>query len=414
MKKKVWNTALVSSFFCLLAAGKVSAAPDLDKMQQQMDELRQQNQQMAKRISELEKTELPAAVADDGKAAQEKEALAAKINDHVSLNGVIEVEMSLADDFVDESSEDIRLGKAELNLAAEAADWAKGVFGVEWVDDEDKISINETFVVLGGSEAFPATVQAGRFIVPFGVFAANTVSDPLTKEAFETKEDAVMVGYEKNGFMARAYAFNGDTNEGGDEESVDHYGVAVGYTMEHDGLTLNAGVGYINSIIDADGMSDNYGGRAEAAAGTAGFSFDPKHSYLNADYVGGVALNFSVAVAGFTLLGEYITAIDEYTMDYSENGISGSYSDKPSACQLEVAYETELAGYGTIFAIGYSTSEDMGGFLPESRLALAGTVKLTQGLSLAAEFTHDTDYAVGDGGTDEDANALTLKLGYQF
>ena len=414
MMKKVWTTALVTCAFSLLVTDKVVAAPDLDKMQQQMDALQQQNEQMAKRIAELEKTEMPASGADNSKTAQENEGMAARINDHISLNGVIEVEMSLADDFVGESNEDIRLGKAELNLAAEATEWAKGVFGVEWDDEEDKITINETFVVLGGSESFPATVQAGRFIVPFGVFAANTVSDPLTKEAFETKEDAVMFGYEKNGFTARVYAFNGDTNEGGDEESIDHYGAALRYTQEHDGLTLNAGLGYINSILDADGMSDDYGSRAVAAAGMPGFSFDPNHSYLNADYVGGVAVNFSVTVAGFTLFGEYITAIDDYTMDFVEGGISGSYSAKPSACQLEVAYETELSGYGAIFALGYSTSEDMGGFLPESRLALAGTVELTKGISLAAEFTHDTDYAVNDGGTDEDANALTLKLGYKF
>ncbi len=68
----------------------------------------------------------------------------------------------------------------------------------------------------------------GRFTVPFGSYETNMISDPLTLEIGETGEDALMVGFEAAGFYGSFYVFNGDTNEGGGDENIEHFGATVG------------------------------------------------------------------------------------------------------------------------------------------------------------------------------------------
>lgn len=319
-------------------------------------------------------------------AAEQKEELLEKVKDHISIHGAIEVEAGWSEDFEGASESDIALATAEIGFEVKLTDWAAGTLNLEWVDEDDKIDVDEAFISLGNTEKFPVSVQAGRFVVPFGFFEGSTIADPLTMQAFETKEDAVMAGFEYEGLHAGAYVFNGDTNEGSGDDTIEHFGAHIGYALKNDAFELNTHLGYLSSVVDADALSENLD--------------------LSADYVGGLAAQASVKFAGITLIGEYITAIDDYQP-------ADAASSKPRAFYTEANYSLEL-GLPLLFALVYSGTDDLAGIFPETRLAAIAGVELTEGLGLKLEYSHDTDYDVADGGTGEEADSVTVQLAYEF
>jgi hypothetical protein len=320
--------------------------------------------------------------------AHEKSAdsLEDKLKEHLTISGSIEVEASSVESFDGSKEEDISLATADFGIEAKLVDWAVGTLALTWDDEEDKITVDEAFIALGGTEAIPASLKAGRFYLPFGVFETAAISDPLTLEAFETREDAVMVGFSATGLSGGLYVFNGDTNEGGGDEKIEHFGAHLGYSLENDHFKINSQLGYLSSIVDSD---------------TLGEELD-----LEADYVGGIAAQVSVASFGVTLTGEYITAVEDYT---TADGVEG----KPVAYHLEAGYEVEL-GLPLQFALSYSATKDLAPILPESRVAAVVGVELVEGLGFKVEYRHDKDYDVADGGTGEEADAVVAQLSYEF
>jgi len=319
-------------------------------------------------------------------ADETTEELLDKAKEHITLSGAVEVEIGWSEDFEGATESDIALATATLGVEASLVDWASATAVFDWDDEEDKVTVDEAFLVLGNTDKMPVFLQAGRFYLPFGVFETNTVSDPLTLEAFETREDAVMIGYGLAGIEMGAYGFNGDTNEGGGDDTIEHFGAYVGYSLENETVKVNAHLGYLSSVIDSDTLSE---------------SFD-----LEADYVGGIALQADVEFAGVMLIGEYISAVEDYASFEGENR-------QPSAFHVEVGYGFDL-GLPLLVAVSYSGTEDLGGVLPESRLAAVAGIDLTEGLSAKVEYAHDVDYDVEEGGSGEDADAVTIQLAYEF
>jgi len=320
--------------------------------------------------------------------AQEKweDSLEDKVKDHLTISGTIEVEASSVEDFDGTKEEDIALATADFGIEAKLVDWAVGTLALTWDDEEDKITVDEAFITLGGTEEIPASLKAGRFYLPFGVFETAAISDPLTLEAFETREDAVMAGFTMAGFSGGLYVFNGDTNEGGGDEKIEHFGAHLGYSLEDDHFEINSQLGYLSSIVDSD---------------TLGEELD-----LEADYVGGIAAQASISAFGVTVSGEYITAVEDYTPADGGEG-------KPAAYHLEAGYEVEL-GLPLQFAVSYSATKDLAAILPESRVAAVVGVELIEGLGFKVEYRHDQDYDVADGGTGEEADAIVAQLSYEF
>jgi hypothetical protein len=333
-------------------------------------------------------------------AAEADESLLQKINERVTLSGLVEVEAASAETFEGADESDIALATVELGLDAEITEWVSGHLLLLWEeDDTEPMDLDEGTITLGNLEKFPLTFTGGKMYVPFGAFESNMVSDPLTLELGETRESALQLGFETSGFYGSLYVFNSDINEtsDGDDDKIKSFGAAVGYGLENDNMIMDVGLGWINNIAASDGLTGFFGD-----AGIVDVQ----------DYVSGLTAHLTLNYGPFTAIGEYLGALD--TFQAGELGFNGTGAE-PSAWNLEAAYTTEIKSKETTFALGYQATDealDLG--LPESRILASIGVGIWEYTTLAFEYLHDEDYSIGDGGTGNDASAITLQLAVEF
>lgn len=313
----------------------------------------------------------------------------------VEFHGVIEVEATSGDDRTGADGSDVALATVELGFDFSAFDnWVTGTFmALHEDDDTDPWEVDQAFFIIGNTQEHPLYLAAGRMYVPFGNFETNLVSDPLTLELAETRETAIQLGFEKNNWYGSGYVFNGDVDKAGDDE-VENYGFNLGYAMQTDGSSFDIGFSWMNHIGDADGPE----------------------SYVVApvkDYVAAYGVHGIYRIGPWTFIGEYITAADSFNAAELPWKTGGA---EPSAYSLEVGYDFEaFGGRESNIAFGIQgTQEAVALELPEDKWLAAFSTTLFQNTSLAIEYASADDYNLGDGGTGEDGDTLTLQVAVEF
>ena len=149
-----------------------------------------------------------------------------------------------------------------------------------------------------------------------------------------------------------------------ENEKFENLGASAGYSLETETpweATLDVNVSYISQILTD-------------AQEAGGFSELP-----------GLAAGAIVGVGGISLIGEYVTALED------QNG------SKPGAWMFEAGYEFDLLGYGAGAAVSYSRTleaEDTG--LAEARLIAGVSVELMEGVGVSLEWQQDEAYGSGD------------------
>lgn len=323
----------------------------------------------------------------------------------ISFNGLIEVEgvygKTNFDEptLNDEDSSDITLATVELGVDVAIAKHVSGHVVLLWEEDSDEsVEVDEGFILIDGEERFPAYLRAGKFYLPFGNFTSNMVSDPLTLELGEINESAVEIGFKQGGFYGAVYFFNGDIDEEGQDSHVDNYGATVGYTLEQENFNVDVGAHYINNLIDSDGWGDHFEEEVDAAA------LNNDTLELN-DYVDGFGAHIVIDIANFTLIGEYIGALDD--PEYLLNGIKIK-GDAIAAWNTEVCYTFDVAERETSVAIAYQGSDDAGDFIAESRYVAAASVAVIDYTTASLEYLHEKFE------NDDKSDIVTAQLAIEF
>lgn len=341
------------------------------------------NQELSDRIEQLE-----------SKLGGEGGILPDKWTERITLSGTIEVEAGYVStdpaegNGTDES--DISLATVELGVDANIVKHVSGHILFLYEDGED-IVVDEGFITLSGEDMIPAYLTAGEMYVPFGNFESHMISDPLTLEIAETREAALQAGFETGGFYGSAFIFNGDVDEAGeDDDHIDNFGANAGYTMESDAFTIDAGISYVNNLIDADGWED---------------VIDEGGLVLN-DYVGGIGAYAIVGFGSFTIIGEYITALDEIEW-LDENG-DLTRQDEIAAWNLEVGYTFVLAEKEATVAAALQGTDEAENMLPETSYLGSLGIGIFESTTLAFEYAHD-EYE-----NDDEEDAFTAQLAIEF
>ena len=429
MTKKLNRTLALAAagILCLLHTLPAEAATptkaEIDQLKQQVQQLMQQNQQLNQRIGEMEKNIQTGPAA--GRAVSEEEQVRHKsmieeevarqvkekksgpsINDFVSLSGYIEGDYILGKDFQGDHSSEFVLDMVGLVFDVTVTDWATGKIVVEYdgTEGNEDLFVDEAHVTLGKTEDFPFFLTGGKIYAPFGNFATNMIQDPLTLSLGEINGPGVIAGVEKNGFTASLFSYNG-MNEGDDpadedNDTINGFGASLAYSYEQEDRGFNAGLSWVNNIADA-GTTTDY--------------LEDNGIYSVSDQVPGLALHLGGTYKAFSLITEYVTALDSFDVSEVAYGAPDAVGAEPSAWNSELAYTTSILDKETVFAVGYQKSwEAVALELPEDRYIASAAMVIFDGTTLALEYFHDEDYSESDGGTGNNGHGFTTRLAYEF
>src|SRR5712691_3480416 len=167
------------------------------------------------RVRDLEMSQTAQESATRGIIQSALSKLGPRINEFVSLGGSLEVLAGRQRDFAGATNDSVKLNTVELDFDLKLSNWATGSLIVTHDSGQDvlfatttgfdtgvdRFRIDRGVIRLGDVERFPLFVRAGREVIPFGsstgVHRADllSITNPLTIEAFETRENAVGIGF---------------------------------------------------------------------------------------------------------------------------------------------------------------------------------------------------------------------------
>ncbi|SCZ57544.1 LbtU family siderophore porin [Thiohalomonas denitrificans] len=334
---------------------------------------------------------------------------AVKAASPINFGALIEVEGAGGEDHEGADSSDVVLATVELVAEAQINDWTHAQVAYLFEeDDTEPGEIDQAILTFGNPERSPFYLSGGRMYVPFGVFESGMVSDPLTLELGETRESALQVGFETGGLYGAAYAFNGDSQEVGDDtDSIDQFGANLGWAMERDGYILDVGLGYISSVADSDGVSGAMGEIDRDEDGVADVDIDSLQ-----DAVPGISAHAIVNTGSWTFIGEYTGASDDFQA--ADMGFRGNGA-QPTAWNLEANYGFMVMGRDVSVGVARQESAEaveLG--LPESKTLAALSMGIMDNTALSLEYALAEDYSMADGGSGEDGGIFTLQMAAEF
>jgi hypothetical protein len=334
-------------------------------------------------------------------AAIDRDVESDKWYDRLQISGLIEVEAGFSqfedknDPTADTDESDIDLATVELVVDARIAEHVDG--HVMFKYEEDDLFVDEGFITLTGTEAFPAYLVAGRQYIPFGYYDSHFVTDPNTLILGETNDGAAVAGYRFGGEMVDVSvgAFNGEIDEAGKDNEINSFVAAVAaQPLEF----LMVGISYTSNLASSDTFQ-------EFVVDSDG-SGDP--GPLN-DLVGGWSAFVTVEfLERFKLIGEYVAALDEFE--------AGELYDPADTQKREPkAYNVELGAMiveNLELAVRYGGSDDGADFLPEKQYGAVLNWGIWQ-CNLAFEYLHD-EFDDTDLGIDQEADTFTVQLAVEF
>jgi hypothetical protein len=292
--------------------------------------------------------------------------------DRLQFSGLIEVEASHGKtDFKDpavedEETSDVDLATVELVVDAKIAAHVDGHVMFKYEDDD--LFVDEGYIILVGTESFPAYLIAGRQYIPFGNFDTHFVTDPNTLILGETNEGAVVAGYRFGGEMVDVSvgAFNGNAKESGKDDTIDSF---VGSIVVNPFENLMFGASYTSNLAGSDTFNTVVVDPDNLDSLVGGWSAFVSFKFLER----------------FKLIGEYVGALDNFKAGEIYDA-ADTKERKPSAWNVElgVAIIDNLE-----LAVRYDGSDDAGAdFLPESQYGAVLNWSFFKNTNLALEYLH--------------------------
>ncbi len=186
------------------------------------------------------------------------------------------------------------LSTAELFVELTPLPLVRGLLHFLHEDGDSGVNLDEAFVVLGQTEAFPGYLMGGRIYPAVGLFESFMISDAITKEVFETQATAVEMGWAAEWFSLGLTMLNSPVREPGDGG-----GMLSNFVLRADltppakhlgGFKLRVGGAYTNNIA------------------SSGFLEEQTDNQRLSSLVAGWSLSASAEYGPWALLAEYLRA----------------------------------------------------------------------------------------------------------
>ncbi|HZJ81906.1 MAG TPA: LbtU family siderophore porin [Guyparkeria sp.] len=314
----------------------------------------------------------------------------------IDFQGLLEIEADYSSPYTGADESDIVLDRAELGLEVLLNEWLSAEVSTLYKEDDTPFELDTAAVsVIHPDQIW--SVRAGQLYLPFGLYESAMISEPLTYELGETRKTAISAQAGIGGFRAGLYAFNGDL---GGKNRIDNWGGILAYEAQIGEADLLLSGGYINHLGESREMERYL--TEEVSAGQV--NGDKVAAWTTA-----VVLDIHDVI---TLVGEYLAAIDDFTVDEMTFREAGA---RPAAWNVEAAHEFGLHGRQAEVAIGYQGSEEAIALgLPKSRALAVFAVDVWRNTTLSFEYAHDRDYGVAVGGTGKTAGTFITQLAVVF
>jgi hypothetical protein len=293
----------------------------------------------------------------------------------VQLSGFVEVELSAEnadfEDGTDETSSDVALAKAELDVDVDITENIFGHIAFLYEDGED-VTVDEAIIGVNGPEKFPFSFSAGKMYVPFGWYESHFVSDPATLTMGETNEGALQLGYAHDMFDISIAVFNGEIREIDDDNMIDDFVASAAYTMpETGGFAMTAGISYTSNLGASDTLKD-----VGSDEGLTSEEVDDVVSAL------GTFINASFRERIF-LYAEFVTALEHFSA--GELAFDEGIRRQLSTWNIELAYALNPK---VEIAARYGGSNEYGMAIPEDQFGVALLYSPFDNVSMVGEYLH--------------------------
>ena len=302
----------------------------------------------------------------------------------IKIGGKIEVDGNYQSQGIGSS---LSISTVELSMDVRLNTWSKARVVLLHEEDADQdVTLDEATITFGNTDEFPVYLKAGKMVVPFGNFSTQMLSDPLTMTMAEINENAIQAGFNRDGWNGSIYWFDGAAGIEDEENKVDQLGLHFGYIFGSDNWDLDVGLSYINSIESSNAL------------------FATLTNGVVKDYTAALGAHAVVMHGPYTMIGEYISAIDDLTA-----------SDRPRAWNAEVGFAFGFLGKEANVALGYQGTEEAEFIkMPEQRFLSGLSVALDEHALLGLEFHRDQGGYVSQNQTDATINSVTLRLAISF
>ncbi|MCK4728491.1 MAG: LbtU family siderophore porin [Desulfobacterales bacterium] len=326
------------------------------------------------------------------------------IQDRIKFSGLIEVggvwqEIDYESNTPEpekEDDSDLCLTTLELTVEAEINKWVNVAATLLYEDptfgEETSVDLDVATVTIGNTEEFPLYVSVGAMYVPFGALLTHFPDDPLmnvpvTLVLGETREKALLLGMEHEGFSVSAYAFNGDMDETGEDNQVESYGFDANFSYD-DGVAFDLLIGgsYISNIADSDGLEEEVGRRVtySITATPENIEVEEKSDEIK-DYIDGFDAYLHLGYADFFVDAEYMTALDEF----EAGELADNKEVDPEVWNVEVGYNYDW-GKNLEIVLKYAGSDEAGSLsFPEKRYGICLNQELFEDVIVSLGYLYD-------------------------
>ena len=301
--------------------------------------------------------------------------------ERVNMTGLMQIDVAHVSPEHGDDTSDVTAHKLELGLEAQINDWVRGDILIkheESTDNDGELKVENVRLTVADPDG-PWFVEAGQYVLPFGVFSSYMLTDPLTKALGETLDSAVLVGATAGALTGSVYAFQGDQ-----QDTITNFGASAQLNLESEAATFFAQLSYLSDLAETNAIVD--GGWVSPGV----------------DKVGAWMLSAELGLGDFHFVAEYLAAMD---------GFDDAGGDKPRVYNLEAAYDFAAMGKDAYVALGFQGARDAENAvweLPEKRRLGTVAMEIFDDTWLGLEYKQDKDFA-GDKET-----TVTGRLSVEF
>lgn len=321
----------------------------------------------------------------------------------LEISGVLRGDVEYNRNFAGNSTTDLDLAEAEIDLFAEVNRWVSGFISLAYDNGTpsydmqsvapgqaynnlswSNIYLKRGFITLGDLTQQPVYGSIGQMYMPFGKYSSWLVSPSLTKQLGRTSGRGIDVGYKGDNFVATGFFMHGDVreiaNSDGSSALNDNLNAWGGNVETSVDLSksnkLTVGAGYTNNIADSEGVL--------SVLQNATKTFTDTISYNVQNFVPAYDVYAKLELAdNWILNAEYINARKDIIAD-----ISGGYNlGQPRAYHVELDHLAYAGRLPLAMGVGYGHTDGFQ-YFPQDSYQVAVSTYIWKDTAQSLEYRH--------------------------